>query len=424
LTKKQKRRWKGTPGKPFDNARWISRSENIRTSFRLQPRKDDYCDKIKEYSPKREPLGRGRKRQFSPLQEYNYKSRYARYLRSLEISPSQIVELENGCVVYRFYSCSSPTSFWEVQVCPLDEDLFLRVGRSLTIICIPAEGYQLDSVESNAEDGRFTWEQITGNRSVFLDPPKNKNPRLFIQNVCLGSGCSDGSFLPILLQVSIDGTNLAETLVIYTTPTDTHFGIGSDTSIALPDASPCLKADTLFFAPVFDNKAFCYDGTQDLVITWKLPTCNQSYIIGTAITKNTTGSYELVQFFPIDTERIFAIQPNISYRIQTFYNINGRTFSTLGKPIQVNFINHTLFADEIQRGISSFLVTRFVRVELVFKRIIEEDNFGGIGTSSINDFARQSIAVKRIVEEEETRGLAVSFYYKFTRFNFGGIIIG
>lgn len=414
-----KSRWSGYTGKP---KKWINGRESKRLSFKIPGVGDpDICEP--EDFQAEAGKGRGSLRTYSPDQIYNYKSRYARYFRALDIQPAQIVEQSNGCTLYRFYSCDSPTKFWTVEVCPEDDATFIEAGPPLQILCPPDGGYQLNQVES---DGTlFTWEQITGSRTVIIDPEKELNPKLFIQATCFTNGCDDGSFFPVILQVSVDNTNLSDTLIIYTTPTDTHFGIGRENNIFLPDSAPCREVQQIYYVPVFENKAYCNDGSQPFVITWDLPQCDREFVTGTGVTRNITGSYEVVGLFDIDEERIFEISPNISYRIASFHNRYGRESSLLGTPIQISLNDGLIvFGDEIHKGISVKTLNEFQRVDTAFKRLEEVDFNGGIGSTTITEFGIGIIAVKLTGGNDNHQGIAASTTSRFERIEYGNVTIG
>jgi hypothetical protein len=226
--------------------------------------------------------------------------------------------------------------------------------------------------------------------------------------------------------VSVDGTNLSDTLIVYTTPTDTHFGISRINSIFLPDSSPCREVPTITLAPVYEEKAYCNHGEDEIVVTWNLPSCETLSVIGTSMTRNTTGEYVVVETFALDEERIFAIQPNISYRVQSLFNRYGRLSSSLSKPFQVTFNNRFfLFGDDSQRGISAKTINSFTRVVQATKRITELDLHQGIAGVTRNSFAYEPIISKRLDLFDLVRGIAVSkLQTSYTRTNYGGVVIG
>jgi hypothetical protein len=417
----RKRRWDGNSGKVN---KWITKGESIRMSIKVPGEDESLCEPSGLGEGKASPL-RGRAKIYTPDDTYNYKSRFARYLRGLNLQPAQVLQ-DGVCTVYRFYSCSSPTKFWDVKVCPEDDATFIETGPALTILCPPDEGFLLNQVTSDGTS--FTWEQIAGNRTVFVDPEKDLNPRLFIEGSCFTTGCDDGSFFPVILQVSVDGADppLTDTLIIYTTPTDTHFGIARTNSVFLPDAAPCREVPRINLAPVYEEKAYCNHGEDEIVITWNLPTCETVSVVGTAITKNTTGQYVVVETFALEEERIFAVQPNVSYRIQSLFNRYGRLSSSLGDPFRITFNNRFfLFGDDTQRGIAGKTINSFTRIVQTIKRIIEEDLHQGIAGVGRNSFAYEPIGFKRIEKSDIERGIAASrMQTSYTRINYGGVVIG
>lgn len=416
-----KKRWDGKSGKIN---KWITKGESKRMSIKIPGEESSFCEPGR-LGEGRTSANRGRAKIYTPDNTYNYKSKFARYLKALDLKPAQIVE-EGKCTVYRFYSCSSPTKFWDVKVCPEDDATFIEAGPALTILCPPDEGYQLNQVTSDGES--FTWKQLTGNRTVFTDPENALNPRLFIQGSCFTTGCDDGSFFPVILEVSVDGADppLTDTLIIYTTPTDTHFGIARTNSVFLPDAAPCREVPRINLAPVYEQKAYCNHGEEEIIITWNLPRCETVSVIGTAITRNTTGEYVVVEVFNLPDERIFAVQPNISYRIQSLFNRYGRLSSSLADPFRITFDNRFFaFGDDTQRGIAAKTINRFTRVVQAIKQVIEEDLHRGVAGVARNGFARTPFGVKRIEEPDDTRGIAYSrMQISFTITDYGGVIIG
>jgi len=416
----RKRRWDGNSGKIN---RWITRQESKRMSIKI-PGEDQegICEPDGLGQGKASP-SRGKARIYTPDNSYNYKSKYARYLRALDLKPAQIVE-EGNCVVYRFYSCDSPSKFWDVKVCPEDDATFIEAGPFLTILCPPIGGFQLNQVTSDGES--FTWEQIAGNRTIFVDPEKALNPKLFIQGSCFTTGCDDGSFFPVILQVSVDGTDLSDTLIIYTTPTDTHFGIARANSVFLPDAAPCREIPFVTPAPVYEQRAYCNHGEEEVVVTWGLPECETEVLIGTAITRNTTGEYVVVEAFGLEDERIFALQPNVSYRVQTIFNRYGRLSSSLGKPFEINFNNRGfLFGDDTQRGVNAKTITSFTRAFNAVTELNLEEVHRGINTATFNSFTYQPSTSIRINAGDEVRGISYSkLQTAYTITDYGGVIIG
>lgn len=418
---KRKRRWDGNSGKVN---KWITKGESIRMSIKVPGQDESLCEPGGLGEGRASPL-RGRTKIYTPDDTYNYKSRFSRYLRGLDLQPAQILE-EGVCTVYRFYSCSSPTQFWDVKVCPEDNATFIDAGSSLTILCPPDDGFQLDQVTSDGTS--FTWEQIAGGRTVFVDPEKDLNPRVFIEGSCFTTGCDDGSFFPVILQVSVDGTDppLTDTLIIFTTPTDTHFGIARTNGVFLPDAAPCREVPQIILAPVYEERAYCNHGEEELVITWNLPVCDTASVIGTAITRNTTGQYLVVETFSLEEERIFAVQPNISYRIQSLFNSYGRLSSSLADPFRITFDNRFFaFGDDTQRGIAGKTISEFTRIPFAVKRVIKEDPHQGIAGAGRNNFARTPFGVKRVYEADDHTGIARSrLQTSYTRVNYGGVVIG
>lgn len=360
---------------------------------------------------------------YTPEGRYNYKSNYARYRRALDLKPSvQVVEGE--CQVFSFHSCSSPVGFWKVKVCPNDNATFIEAGNPLTILCPPRNGYKLNQVESDGKS--FTWVQLSGSRTIIVEPPSDLNPTLFIESTCSTDGCDDGSYLPIVLQVSINGNpELFDYLTIYTTPTDTHYGIGSLVNINLPDSAPCREVQNIYLAPIYFSKAYINNGNDELTITWDYPTCSLEYLTGTSITKNTTGQYEIIDIFNKDEERLFAVQPNVSYRIGSQFNTHGRQSISLSKPFRFTFNNNRyVLADETHQGISAVGKSDFTRVNYSIERIYKDELHQGLAVAAKSDYTRVNYTVEKIYKEELHRGIGCTGNSSFTRTDYGGVIIG
>ena len=416
-------RWTPKSGKlPSIYDRREGKRMSIKVPKEEQP--EDICPPRNELDP---DIFTGRPlsspRIYTPESRYNYKSNYARYRRALDLKPSVTVT-EGKCEVFSFHSCSSPTGFWRVKVCPDDGATFIEAGNPLTILCPPRNGYKLNQVESDGTS--FTWVQLSGSRTIIVEPSSDLNPTLYIESTCSTDGCDDGSYLPIVLQVSVDGSpELFDYLTIYTTPTDTHYGISSAVNINLPDAAPCREVQNIYLAPIYFSKAYINDGNDELVITWDYPTCSLEYLTGTSIAKNTTGQYEIIDIFDKADERLFAVQPNISYRIGSQFNTYGRQSISLSKPFRFTFNNNKyILADETHQGIGAISKFDFNRTNYSVKKLYQDELHNGVGAIGNNSFSRVNYSVERIYKEELHRGIGAIGINNFTRVNLGGVIIG
>lgn len=388
-----------------------------------EPGAEDMCPPRKFVDP---DFGTGRPlstpRISTPEQQYNYKSKYARYLKALNLKPGSITS-EAKCEVYTFHSCDAPSRAWTVKVCP-SGGTFIEAGNPVTILCPPDNGYQLTQVESDGES--FTWTQLSGSRTIIVEPLSNKNPRLFLQNTCSTSGCDDGSYLPVILQVSVDNNpELFDYLIVYTTPTETHYGVSAGVNINLPDSTPCRQIDKVHLAPLYVNKAYVNDGTNELLITWELPTCSLEYLVNTNISKNTTGNYSVLDVFGKSEERLFAVQPNVSYRIGSQFKTHGKTTAILGLPFRFSFGDSKLvLADESHFGISAHATATSQKITFKVTSKIAQDAYHGLSAIAATKSTYVSFRTKSITSVDLHKGLAATGKTKFSRVKLGGVTIG
>lgn len=388
-----------------------------------EPGAEDMCPPRNFIDP---DFGTGRPlstpRIYTPEQQYNYKSRYARYLKALNLKPGSITT-EGKCEVYQFHSCDAPSRSWVVKVCPSGAT-FIEAGNPITILCPPDDGYQLNQVESDGES--FTWTQLSGSRTILVNPPSDKNPKLFLQNTCSAEGCDDGSYLPVILQVSVDNNpELFDYLIVYTTPTDTHYGISAAVNINLPDAAPCRQVQSVHLAPIYVSKAYVNTGVDELLITWDLPTCSANYLTNTSISKNITGNYEVLDVFNKTEERLFAVQPGVSYRIGSEFNTHGRLSASLSDPFRFDFTNRKLvLADDSHFGISAVSRTRAEKSLFVVTVKTVEDIHYGVSAIARNQSTKITLQTQNLEVTDLHNGVSAVGKTNFSRVNFGGVIIG
>lgn len=292
-------------------------------------------------------------------------------------------------------------------------------------MCPPIDGYQLNQVESDGES--FTWTQLSGSRTILVNPPSEKNPKLFLQSTCNGNGCDTGSFLPVVFQVSIDGApELFDYLTVYTTPTSSHFGVSAAVNINLPDAAPCRQVQNVTLVPIYTSKAYVIGVSDELVITWDFPSCSSEYLTGTSISKNDTGQYVVLDTFGLDEERIFAIQPNVSYRVGSQFSTRGRQSASLGDPFRFTFDDRkVVLADETIRGLSVIGQTRFLSNRNKTILLELKDLQRGVSVVSGKNFTRVKLGAVNVEKTENHNGVSVTGRNSFTRIAYGGgVIIG
>lgn len=387
----------------------------------------EQCRERGEYDPDtstKTPLSRPRL--YTPEQSYNYKSAWARYERALSLRPSKI-ETRDACTIYYFHSCDSNTGFWEVAVCP-GLATYIDAGQSLVILCPPIDGYQLMQVDSDGET--FVWQQLSGNRTVVVDPPTAKNPKIFIENICYSTGCDNGSSLPIILRVYPEGQpKLFDDLVIYNTPTDTNFG--NSFAVSGEGQRDCQIVYTTP-APSFPQKVYCHNG-EDIGITWSAPTCDIEFLTRYLIQSNTTGTYITVDEVLPNEERFFAVDVNTHYRIVSVFNIYGNIEQAISNTIYFSYSEtdnqHLVFADDTSYGNSfSQIDDSYSKITLSVQVLNLDDSYeSGLSFSSIDDsYSKITLSVQTLnVSDSYESGLSFSnINSAYTKVNLGGIVIG
>lgn len=337
-------RWDGNSGRtqPF-----VRRRENKRTSIKVPGEPfGELCRARPEYPYSQEPQV-NRPRLFTPDQVYNYKSAWARYQRGLSLRPSKVSNTKNKSIYY-YKSCNAPTGYWEVIISK-GGATFIDAGKSLTILCPPIGGYQLNQVTSDGE--LFRWEQLAGTRTVLIEPTNALNPTLYIQNSCFTTGCDDGTSLPIILRVSIEESpELFDNLIIYNTPTSTNF-FNSFASIGIQDKD-CQRVQPVL-APSYLQKAYRWQG-EPIGVTWTDPTCDLQYLVRYIWQSNTTGQYISVEDFLKGEDRYFLANANTHYHIVAEYNILGKVYYTPSKTIYYAYPQDKdiIFGDDTYRGLA------------------------------------------------------------------------
>ena len=425
MVKNRGDKWNGKSGKltPFKERR-----QNKRISFILPAERTDKGDCLpKDYNP-RENTGNpiARPRLYTPEQQYNYKSRYARYVRALDLKPAQIIQTSDGCTEYKFYSCNALTGFYTVKVCPVDQGTYVEAGEPLTIICPPGGGFKLTQAESDGT--AFKWTQISGSRTVLFDDDTILNPTIFIQASCFTNGCNDTSPLPIILQVTLaNNPEIFDTLIIYNTITSTNYGVSSSPVFSAPDNSDCRAVPCeIISAPIYGERAYCNDGSVN--ITWKLPTCETQFVYETVVQANSTGQYVDEEVFGIGEDRIFETQPGVTYRIAARFNQYGNYSEKYGCSFRFSGNEDIAFVDNTNSGASAIAVSSsIVKREFAVKRITVEDfNYGVSAVTLGNTFNVLPLAVKLVNPDNDINygASATALNGSIEKFNLGGIVIG
>ena len=403
--------------------------EGKRVSIKV-PKIDNYGDHCSEHDwysarGKRQPLPPGSKQLYSPEQVYNYKSQWARYQRALSIKPSAIIE-ENRCTKYLYPSCDSPTGYWEVKVCS-GGATFIELGPPLTIMCpVP---YLFTQGETDAE--AVVWEQLSGDRSLTIDPDNTIDPTFYLENFCVpGTGCSDESELPIVLKASVAGQpELYDFLTIYTTPTSTHYG--NSFAVTQRAADPCFKVQNIYPAPLYINRGYCNEG-EAISITWNPPECDED-LVGYIWQKNTTGEYVTVDQFATGDDLTLELELNTHYRVVSVFRTHSRTYQSVSQTFYIPYLPgtgntpHRAFADDTHRGVS-FAVSKIeisTNVPTV-KRVLVESKNRGISFAVSGSAGRKiNLGVKRISATSEHRGIGFApGEQRITKYQLGGILIG
>lgn len=410
-------RWNGKPGKivPLKDKR-----ETKRFSIKLPGRGDDFheCRTRGEYNEnQRKPIAPGSKQLYTPEQVYNYKSQWARYERGLNLIPDKIGDY-NGKLAYFYASCDAPEGYWHVTL--EAGATFVEAGNFLTIIC--PTPFQLTQVESDGES--FVWEQLFGNKTVFVQPPNAKNPIIYFEDDCYTPPqCDPGTDFPIVLRVYVEGQpELYDDLIIFTTPTSNHYG---NSFAGKEEETPCKKVSLITPAPIYPYKAYAADGSP-ITITWEKPQCQSSFITKYTLQVNTTGSYIDVEDFAPGDERLAEANVNTHYRIKTeFFNKGKRTYS-YSKPIYFSFPRLLLFVDDTQRGISFSAKNRQPN-KLTFSTIPVEvvDTQRGISLASRGFYQKYPLTSQKIEVESTHSGISFAKSKQtYKKYDLGGIVIG
>lgn len=411
---------------------WVSKGQSNRTSFIPPKSTEPETDALefvegKDNIPNINHVNSGNTRQFEPNEEYNFKSAWKRYEKALEIRPSKISK-EEGKTTYFYYSSNANTGFWEVTISEESGTFINLLIRSYIIICPPQAGFKLvGTIES---DGRqFKWEQRAGNRTVLFDDDTIKEPTIFIQSTCYTTGCDSGTGLPIVLRVSLaNNPDIYQDLIVYNTLTSTHFGVSVSKGIV--SDRECQKVSIIPYIslPVYLQNAYCED-VNSIFVTWNPPSCESEFIVGYSLTRNTTGSYVVIDYASVNEERLFELELNKHYKIISHFNFYGKLVDT---PSNVFYfistdVTHKLYGDDSFSGISSSKQSQnIITVDLKVSTYQYEDIYTGISSS------KQSQAISQIelksssyIYVDEYVGIGASkMTSSYTKVNLGGVVIG
>lgn len=412
---------------------WAAKGQSNRTSFiapkSTEPNPDAFdFEEGKSENPNIDDIITGRKREFNPQEEYNFKSAYKRYLKALELQPSKIKEEPNK-TTYFYYSSSSNTGFWEVTVAEDDSGTFINLLiPSFVIVCPPATGFKLTgAIESDGKN--FKWEQRAGNKTVLFDNDSIAEPTIFIQSTCYTSGCDSGTGLPIILRVKLENNPaIFQDLVVYNTPTSTHYGISVSKGIVSDRECQKVSITPYISPPDYLQKAYCED-INNIFVTWNSPSCESQFIIGYSLTVNTTGSYTVIDYAAVNEERLFQLELNKHYRIVSHFNFYGKLVDTPSNIFYFTFgdITHQVYADDSYNGISfSKQSQNIVTVDLKVSSYQYEDIYSGISSSKQNQSITQiELRTSSYTYVDECVGIGASkMTSSYTKVDLGGVIIG
>lgn len=370
-------RWDGKSGKIPPSL--INKRESKRMSPKINKSNEEIegCKVEDWYAGAETELRKdGSPRLYSPEQIQNYKSQYARFERGLDLTASKIEKIEKNTIFW-YHSCDAPDGYWKVTV-GQGGPTFLNVKKILTIVC--PKPYVLDESVIESDGTQFVWQQLSGNRTMLVRNETQLFATLDLLNSCIaGTGCDDGSSLPIVMKVSAaDDPSLFDFLTIYNTPTSNHFGNSYKGRVS---EVPCQKVKEFLPAPAFRQKAYC-SFNQPIMFTWASPECDKEFITGYTLQVNRDGEYRDVPFSPQGENR-YPFELETHYQVTTDFLILGvKPVRSFSQPFYLSRGTHYSFADDTHTGISYKAKARFVTT------------VSGIKIFTGEDFYRSAIAFK------------------------------
>lgn len=417
-------RWDGKSGKIPPSI--INRRESKRVSPKINKSNDEIegCKVEDWYAGAETGLRKdGTPRLYSPEQIQNYKSQYARFERGLDLTASKIEKIEKNTIFW-YHSCDAPDGYWKVTV-GQGGPTFLNVKKVLTIVC--PKPYVLDESVLESDGTSFIWQQLSGNRTMLVRNETQLYATLDLLNSCIaGTGCDDGSSLPIVMKVSAaDDPSLFDLLTIYNTPTSNHFGNSYKGRVS---DVPCQKVKDFIPAPAFRQRAYC-SFNQPITFTWTPPECDRQFITGYTLQVNHYGEYRDIQKSPQGENQSYLFELETHYRIATDFLILGvkqvRSFSA---PFYLSRGTHYSFVDDTQNGISFKGKGRFITTVTTVKIFTGEDTYKS-GISFKGNKGRKTTLVPTVVTRtaEDTYKSGISYRggrSRITKTQLGGIVIG
>jgi len=366
---------------------------------------------------------------YSPDSAYNYLSPSDRYEDSLYLIIAYVqTDDTTGVTTYGFCSNDSPTGFWEVTSGGTSEATYAYFDQNfLTILC-PTPFYINDLDPLNTDSKVFSWTQISGSRTVIIDPPNIANPLITIETSCYQGNCDPSTNDPIRLRVNTDNPLVFADLIILNRAIENWDGLGFMGNNDVPD---CLKILAVYVAPVSIQEAYVWTGNP-LAITWIPPTCETQFITDYRL-QILTPPYTDSEIFSPNANKIASINANQRYRIAANYNIYGNIFTTYSQPISVIYDPtlpiQSIFADDSCKNLGlvntgdTYVVTNF---GFQIRNISESDNLGLGYANTGNSYVVTNFGVQvRFLTESDNLGLGymqVPDSYVVT--DLGGIIVG
>lgn len=431
-------RWDGKIGKI---PKISDKREGKRFSPRLTGGEPDFheCRSTPDIDEERTGGGNGRQPGeadlYTPETVSQYKSQWARYQRALSINPAAIVK-SGANQIYKFESCDSLSGFWEVTVS--SGPTYLTILKPVLQILCPRPMI-LDIIDSDAET--FTWTQTRGKRSAELNGvilskeqsvPFGFNPTLDILSLCFSNGCYDDSPEPIVINIQPEGQpELFDSIIIYTTPTSSHFGNSFALNIASNDASPARKA-TIEIIPAYLQKAYIPSANNNFAFTWNAPISNADFITEYIVQQNTTGQYLDAQTYSLVNNKKFLANFQTHYRVRSVFQTHGKTSISDSDRLYFDLPSADnpylpVFCDDNYNGISfSIGKNQIVRRPLDRKAISVLDTYpGGLSFATTNKIKTLPLGKKSIqISDNYKNGTSFSLLKTLIqKLNLNGVII-
>lgn len=413
---------------------WSAKGESSTTSF-IAPKSNESVESSeftegRSENPSIDDVSTGQTREFTPNQEYNFKSAYKRYTKALDLTPSKI-KTEGNKTTYYYYSDNSNTGFWEVTIEDDSATFINLLIRSYNIVCPPAGGFKLTgTIESDGT--KFKWEQKSGNRTVLFDDNSIAEPTIFIESSCYTGNCTNESSSPIILRVSLENnSSVFQDLIIYNTLTSTYFGNSVSTGVTLPSDITCQKVTPTPYItlPSYAQKAYCENVETSFFVSWDPPSCDSQFVTRYSLVANTTGNYVEVDSVTVDEEKIFEMELGKYYKIVTHFNIYGKISSTPSDILYylANDAPHLAYGDDSYNGIgASGLSSNYSKIDLKVNVLEQIENYQGLSSSKLSSsYSKVDLKVGSYEYVDTYSGIGGSkLTNSYAKVNLGGVIIG